>query len=102
MIPATPASLDLSVVVPAYDEIDSLGPLLTELRAALARSGGAYEIILVDDASRDGTGELIADEARRDAKVRAVRLERRSGQSAALVSGIARARGRVIVTMDAD
>jgi glycosyltransferase involved in cell wall biosynthesis len=101
MIPASPASLDLSVVIPAHDEIENLEPLLAELRAALARCGD-YELLLVDDASGDGTGERIAEEARRDPRVRGLHLEPRGGQSAALAAGFARARGRVVATLDAD
>jgi len=97
-----PASLDLSVVIPAYNELDNLEPLLAELRAALAGVPGEHEIVLVDDGSQDGTAERIAAEARRDPRVRAVLLEQNAGQSAALAAGLARARGRVIVTLDAD
>lgn len=93
---------ELSVVIPVYDERENLPPLLDELRAALATTGRTHEILLVDDGSADGSAEWIAAEAGRDAHVRAIRLERNSGQSAALAAGLARARGDVIVTLDAD
>ncbi len=93
---------ELSVVIPVYDERENLPPLLDELRAALAITGRTHEILLVDDGSRDGSGEWIAAEAGRDSHVRAIRLERNSGQSAALAAGITRAQGDVIVTLDAD
>lgn len=96
------APIELSIVVPAYDEVDNLEPLLAELRAVLAKLGRSHEIVLVDDGSSDGTGERMRAEARRDPCVRPVLLERRVGQSGALAAGIARARGRVIVTLDAD
>ena len=98
----TPDAPDLSVVNPADTEVENLDPLLAELRAALAQVSGTYEIVLVDDASTDGTAERITAEAARDPRVRAVLLERNSGQSAALAAGFSRVRGKVIVTLDAD
>jgi dolichol-phosphate mannosyltransferase len=102
MIPPSPASLDLSVVIPVYNEIENLDPLLVELRAALGSTRRDAEIVLVDDASSDGSARWILDESRRDSRVRAVLLQRRGGQSAALAAGLSRAQGRVIVTLDAD
>jgi dolichol-phosphate mannosyltransferase len=96
------ASIDLSIVIPAYNEVENLEPLLAELRAALAAVGGSHEIVLVDDGSTDGTAERIEREAKQDACVRAVLLEKNAGQSAALSAGLARSRGRVLVTLDAD
>lgn len=102
MIPPSPASLDLSVVIPVHNEIENLDPLLGELRVALDSCGRAAEVVLVDDASTDGSAHRIREELRRDPRVRGVLMERRGGQSTALVAGISRARGRVIVTLDAD
>lgn len=98
---------DISIVIPARDERPCLPTLLEEIDAVLASIGRSYEIIIVDDGSRDGTTELIADCARRMPSVRGLRLEpvsrmRGRGQSAAFAAGIAVARGDVIVTMDAD
>jgi glycosyltransferase involved in cell wall biosynthesis len=93
---------ELSIVIPVHNEVESLDPLLAELRAALARVGRSHEIVLVDDGSTDGSTERIVGEARRDPRVVAVVLERRAGQSGALAAGFARAAGEVIVTMDAD
>jgi len=95
-------SCELSVVIPAYNEIENIDPLLAELRAALADTGRTYEIVLVDDASDDGTGDRLAAEARVDPCVRPVLLAHRVGQSAALAAGFSRAAGEVIVTLDAD
>src|SRR5262249_20742900 len=93
---------DLSIVIPAYNEVENLAPLLAELRAALDKVARPYEIVLVDDGSRDGTAEAIRDEARRDPRVRAVLLAANAGQSAAPAAGLSRAGGAVIVTLDAD
>jgi len=95
-------AVDVSVVIPAYNEVENLEPLLTELRAALGPVPGTHEIVLVDDGSSDGTAERIVEEAARDPRVRPVLLEKNAGQSAALAAGLSRARGRVIVTLDAD
>jgi glycosyltransferase involved in cell wall biosynthesis len=102
MISPGPGTLDLSAVVPIYNELESLEPLLGELRAALDASGRSWEIVLADDASDDGGIDRMRRAARQDSRVRVVSLRRHAGQSAALVAGIARARGRVIVTLDAD
>jgi glycosyltransferase involved in cell wall biosynthesis len=93
---------ELSVVIPAHDERENLAPLLAELRAALLASGRTHEIVIVDDRSRDGTDALLLEAAGHDPSIVPVLLERQVGQSGALAAGFARARGRVIATMDAD
>jgi glycosyltransferase involved in cell wall biosynthesis len=91
---------EISVVIPAYNERDSLVELVTELRAVLADR--AFELILVDDGSNDG-GERVMDElARQDARVRVLRLVRNAGKSAAYMVGFAASRGAIVVTLDAD
>ena len=102
MSETAPARIDLSIVIPAHNERENVAPLLAELRAAVAATGRRYEIVLVDDGSDDGTGDCITSEARRDPHMRAVLLAERVGQSGALAAGIARARGAMIVTLDAD
>jgi glycosyltransferase involved in cell wall biosynthesis len=93
---------ELSVVVPLYNEVESVGPLHTELSATLERLGRSYEILYVDDGSSDGSFETVADFQRRDPHVVAVRFARNYGQTAALAAGFDRAAGGVIVTLDAD
>jgi glycosyltransferase involved in cell wall biosynthesis len=100
--PSPPAAPELSLVIPAYNERDNVIPLFAELREALAGVGQSYEIVVVDDGSRDGTAEWLAREAERDPRVVAVLFTANCGQSAALAAGIRRARGAVIVTLDAD
>jgi glycosyltransferase involved in cell wall biosynthesis len=94
--------VEISVVVPAYNEEESLPEFLAELRAALDATGKRAEILLVDDGSSDGTPALLARERARDPRLRPLRLDPRSGQSAAIAAGLSRARGAVIVTLDAD
>lgn len=92
----------LSAVVPAYNEIESLPPLWDELSRALEATGRSWELLLVDDGSRDGSDRWILDLAARDPRVKPVLLEKNAGQSAALAAGLSRARGEVVITMDAD
>ena len=90
----------VSVVVPIHDELDNLRPLVTAVREAL----GAYrwELILVNDGSRDGSGVLLNTLAGEEARVRVIHFLRNYGQTAALSCGLRAARGTVIVTMDGD
>ncbi|MEO7866972.1 MAG: glycosyltransferase family 2 protein [Candidatus Eisenbacteria bacterium] len=92
----------ISVVVPAYNEAESLPPLFAELRAALAPLDERWELVIVDDGSTDGTAALLAAEAARDARVVPVILAANAGQSAALAAGLLRVRGDIVVTLDAD
>ena len=98
--PETP--VEISVVVPAFNEAESLPEFLAELRAALDATGRSAEVLLVDDGSDDATPAVLARERARDRRLKPLRLERRAGQSAALAAGLARARGSVIITLDAD
>jgi glycosyltransferase involved in cell wall biosynthesis len=100
--PAARDTPELSIVIPAYNERENVVPLFDELRAALARVGRTHEIVMVDDGSRDGTAEWLVREAARDARVVPVLLAGNHGQSAAIAAGLRRARGAVIVTLDAD
>lgn len=92
----------LSVIVPAYDEEESLGELVGELHAVLGVSGRAYEIVIVDDGSNDGTFAAARGLHERDERVRVVRLRTNFGKSVALTSGFRAARGQILVTLDAD
>jgi dolichol-phosphate mannosyltransferase len=98
----TRENLDLSVVVPVYDEKDNLEPLVEELEPVLQSLGLRYEILLVDDGSRDGSTEIIASLARTRDGVRGLYFLRNAGQTAAFDAGFKNARGRLVVTLDAD
>jgi len=92
----------VSVVVPVYNEAESLPQLHEQLAQAAAQMPQACELIFVDDGSQDGTWEALADLHRRDGRVRPIRLKRNFGQTAAMACGIDAACGEVIVTMDGD
>lgn len=99
--PASARLCVLSVVVPVYNEAGNVIPLLDEIHAALDPAGLGYEVIFVDDASDDATGQHLQKEAARG-RVRLLRHQRRSGQSAAVRTGAQAARGRWIATLDGD
>jgi glycosyltransferase involved in cell wall biosynthesis len=92
---------DVSVVVPLLDEEESVGPLVEAVKDALANLR-SWELILVDDGSRDATAEIVSTIAARDPRVRLVRLARNYGQTAAMQAGFDHARGAAVVTMDGD
>jgi dolichol-phosphate mannosyltransferase len=91
----------LSIVVPAYNEEGSVAHLVERVAAVMGPTGVTHEIVLVDDGSRDATWARIVDVARRVPAVRGVRLARNFGHQHALLAGLAHARGRAIVSMDA-
>jgi glycosyltransferase involved in cell wall biosynthesis len=95
-------SIELSAVVPVYDEAESLEALHRELSAALAACGREYQIIYVDDGSTDGSTEVLRRLQQGDPAVLLLRFSRNYGQTAALVAGFDHAAGDVIVTLDAD
>ncbi len=94
--------LDLSVVLPMYNEEESLPVLWPELRNVLDSTGLRYEAIFVDDGSRDRSAEIVRDLRARDPRVRLVQLKVNAGETAAMDAGLKVARGRFVVTMDAD
>ena len=96
------ATLDLSVVIPVYNEEESLPVLWPEIRDALAPTGLAFEVIFIDDGSRDRSAELIRAFREADARVRLVKLKANAGETAATDAGLKTVRGRYVVTMDAD
>jgi glycosyltransferase involved in cell wall biosynthesis len=93
---------DVSVVVPVFEEEASLEELVDRLGRACDESALSYEIILVDDGSRDRSWSVISDLGARDESVLGIRLQRNYGKSAALAAGFNRAQGTYTVTMDAD
>lgn len=96
-------SLDLSVLVPVYNELDNLAPLHEELDTVLRGMGISYELIFVDDGSTDGSANRLAEIQERDPEhVRVAFLRRNCGQTAALSAALDLSRGAVLVPMDGD
>jgi glycosyltransferase involved in cell wall biosynthesis len=92
----------LSVVIPLYNEADNVDDLHAQLTAALQPMGLPYELILVDDGSKDGTTARLVALETRDARVRVLQLRRNFGQTAAFSAGFDHARGTIVVTSDGD
>jgi len=94
--------VNLSVIVPVYNEAENVKLLCEKLHAALSKAGRSYEIILIDDGSTDGTWEKMRENVRKLPGFCLIRLRRNFGQTAAMSAGMHEARGDIIVTMDAD
>ena len=92
----------LSIVVPVFNEVDNIRPLVAEVDAAIGPLATSWELLLVDDGSGDGSDVLLDELARADAHLRVLHFERNCGQSAALDAGFRHAAGRVVVMLDAD
>ena len=93
---------DLSIVVSLYNEAESLPELVSWIEKVMERENYDYELIMVDDGSRDGSWETIQELAKRNRNIRGISFRRNYGKSAALYCGFEVATGRVVVTMDAD
>lgn len=93
---------DLSIVIPCYNEVENLRPLSDEITAALADSTLDYEIIYVDDGSKDGSVALLTQLQKENGRIVVITFRRNHGQTAAFAAGFAQARGGIIVTLDAD
>ncbi len=92
----------VSVIVLVYNEVDSVEPLHRELIGVLEGLGTSFEVIYVDDGSRDGSTEKMGQLASRDGRVRVVSFRRNFGQTAAVQAGIDHSRGAVLVFLDGD
>jgi glycosyltransferase involved in cell wall biosynthesis len=95
-------SIDLSIVVPVFNEEESLPLLWPEIRAALDPTGLRYEVIFVDDGSQDRSAEVIRAFRESDPRVRMIRLKANAGETAATDAGFKAVRGSAVVVMDAD
>jgi glycosyltransferase involved in cell wall biosynthesis len=93
---------DLSVIVPFYNEEDNIRRMHAAIVAAIEPLGVPFEMVLVNDGSRDRTLERATEIAREDARVRVVNFRRNYGQTPAMAAGIEQAHGKVLVTMDGD
>ncbi len=96
------AEIVLSIIVPAYNEQDSIEELYTDIGKACDAKGYGWELIFIDDGSTDATPERLRDLAQKDGRVRVVTFRRNFGKAAALDAGFQRASGDIIITADAD
>jgi glycosyltransferase involved in cell wall biosynthesis len=92
----------LSVIVLVYNEVDSIAPMHSELTGVLEALELSYEVLYIDDGSRDGSSERLGKLASRDRRVRVVSFRRNFGQTAAVQAGIDHSRGEILVFMDGD
>jgi len=92
----------LSIVVPCYNEKANLVPLITAIRETMTALNLGYEVVFADDGSTDDSWSILRAFGTEDIRIRAVRLEKNAGQSAALWAGVQAARGKYIATLDAD
>jgi glycosyltransferase involved in cell wall biosynthesis len=95
-------AVDLSIVVPVYNEEENLPLLWPELREVLDGTGLGYEVIFVDDGSQDRSAEIVRAFREQDQRVRLLRLKANAGETAATDAGFKALRGRYVVVMDAD
>ena len=94
--------LELSIVIPVFNERENLRPLYERLKEALKPWGDSSEILFVDDGSLDGSLQELRDLAQSDPTVRVLEFARNFGQTAAIAAGFDHARGRIIIPLDAD
>lgn len=94
--------MNLSIVIPAYNEAESLPELLQWIEKVVATHAYTYEVIFIDDGSRDNTWDVIESLSAKNSNVRAIKFQRNYGKSPALNEGFKLAQGDYVVTMDAD
>ncbi|MBR3451548.1 MAG: glycosyltransferase family 2 protein, partial [Muribaculaceae bacterium] len=94
--------MDISVIVPLYNEAESLPELAEWIERVMDQNGFSYEVLFINDGSTDGSWQVIKDLHQRNPRLKGVAFRRNYGKSPALNTGFARAQGNVIITMDAD
>ncbi len=94
--------IEISVVIPLYNEYESIRELYAELTSALGKLGKSYEIILINDGSTDQTPALLKELAEADKQLTVINFTRNFGQTAAISAGFNHAQGEAIVTLDGD
>jgi dolichol-phosphate mannosyltransferase len=100
--PTSPRPRLISIVVPVFNEKESLAILHQEIKESATKHGLQVEIVFVDDGSRDGSWDIIRELAAKDAQVRGIRFRTNFGKAAALSAGFKEVRGPICMTMDAD
>lgn len=99
---SVPARPGISVVVPVFDEVESLEELYQGITAACTQLGRGHEIVFINDGSRDGSDRKLDELASRDARVQVIHFRRNFGKSPALAAAFERVRGDIVLTLDAD
>ncbi|HXH18775.1 MAG TPA: glycosyltransferase [Chitinophagales bacterium] len=94
--------MDISIVIPLYNEEESLAELFAWIKSTLEKTPLTYEVIFVDDGSRDGSWKVIRELSQKYPNVKGIRFRRNFGKSAALYEGFKAVKGDVVITMDAD
>ncbi len=94
--------MDLSIIIPFYNEVESLPELVRWIREVMAREGYSYEILMIDDGSTDGSWDIVTGLSTEFPEIKGLSFRRNYGKSAALYEGFAMAEGDVVFTMDAD
>ena len=96
------STIDISLVIPLYNEVESLPELCTWIDKVCVEHKYSYEIVLVDDGSTDGSWKIIEELATKNPSIVGIKFRRNYGKSAGLQTGFEAARGKVVITMDAD
>ena len=92
----------VSIIIPLFNEEKNIPVLLKGIQEVMAAGNLAFEIIVVDDGSSDGTYEVIKELAAKDSRINGIRFRRNHGQTAAIMAGIEHARGEISITLDGD
>jgi glycosyltransferase involved in cell wall biosynthesis len=93
---------EISIIIPVFNEEENISPLYESLIGPMEGMGRSWEIIFVDDGSKDGTLSVLRAVCARDGRIRVIRLRRNFGQTAALSAGFDNAGGQIVITMDGD
>jgi glycosyltransferase involved in cell wall biosynthesis len=94
--------VDISIVVPLYNEVESLPELYSWIKKVMLENSFSFEVVFIDDGSRDGSWKVVEDLAEKNSEVKGIKFQRNYGKSAALQKGFEAVIGNVVVTMDAD
>lgn len=96
------SKIDITVVVPLYNEVESLPELHAWIKRVMNENKFSYEVVFVDDGSKDGSWKVVEQLHKEDSSVKGIKFQRNYGKSAALQKGFEAAEGNVVITMDAD
>ncbi len=95
-------NIDISIVIPLFNEVESLTELHSWIKKVMGENSLSYEIVFIDDGSKDGSWKLIEELYKNNTEIRGIKFQRNYGKSAALQKGFEEVNGRIVITMDAD